>query len=89
MVEENKKLKLNKEMSMFNKFVVINVFDKIDNQSQKLLTIKSVYKPRNSEFWKSSDFINIKQIDNLIDMLNELKLKLSLSEEFKDAYINN
>lgn len=83
MVEENKKLKLNKEMSMFNKFVVINVFDKIDNQSQKLLTIKSVYKPRNSEFWKSSDFINIKQIDNLIDMLNELKLKLSLFEESK------
>lgn len=67
------KLKLNKELSVFNDFVVVNVFEKGPKQ---LMTIKHTYKPRDSEFWKNSDFIQIKKLDTLIESLQQLKEKL-------------
>ena len=72
MVRETK-LKLNKDLSVFNDFVVINVFEK---GTKKLITIKSAYKPKDAEQWKSTDFIVEKKIDTIIDSLNILKNKL-------------
>ena len=73
------KLKLNKELSVFNDFVVINVFEKENKEkgyTKQLLTIKHAYKPKDAEQWKQTDFISAKKIDTLIKSLEELKVKL-------------
>jgi len=73
------KLKLNKELSVFNDFVVVNVFEKYNKEkdyTKQLITIKHAYKPKDSDSWKNTDFISIKKIDTLIQSLEELKGKL-------------